>query len=291
MPEINSTPPITLEWLVDKTATVYSLPLSYEKLVEAINHPRSSIADIAKVITEDQGLTVRLLKLANSPMFGFFSKIDSVSKAVTIIGIQQLRDLALAVSVMEIFSGIPKELISMKSFWQHSLGCGIIARALAIYRRETNVERFFAAGILHDLGRLVMCTTVPDIMREVFEAGKKEEMLLFRIEDQRLGFTHAEVGAGVLAKWKIPLSIIEPVSCHHSPGGASQYPLETAIIHLSNIICNALEVGFSGEWYVPPINPAAWEKLDIPSATISSIFRQVRPQIEEAFAIFGESAG
>lgn len=286
----NSRPPVTLEGLVDKTATVYSLPLSYERLVEAINHPRSSITEIAKVINEDQGLTVRLLKLANSPMFGYFSKIDSVSKAVTIIGTQQLRDLALAVSVMEIFTGIPKDLISMKSFWQHSLGCGIIARALAIYRRETNVERFFAAGILHDLGRLVMCTAVPDLMREVLDAGRKEESLLFRIENNRFGFNHAEVGGGLLTKWKIPLSIVEPVACHHSPGGAAQYPLETAIIHLANIVCNALEVGSSGEWYVPPINPAAWEKLDMPSGTISTIIRQVRPQMEETFAIFGESA-
>src|ERR671924_2002332 len=90
---------MTLERLVDETSTVYSLPFFYERLNEAINHPRSSVADIARIITEDQGLTARILKLANSPMFGYFAKVDSITKAVTIIGTQQLRDLALAASV------------------------------------------------------------------------------------------------------------------------------------------------------------------------------------------------
>src|SRR5512136_560863 len=121
----------SLEWLVNETESVYSLPLIYERLTEVINHPRSSIEDITRVITEDQGLTARLLKLANSPMFGYFSKVDTINKAVTIIGTQQLRDMALAVSVMEIFTNIPKELINMKLFWQHSIACGIVARVLA----------------------------------------------------------------------------------------------------------------------------------------------------------------
>jgi HD-like signal output (HDOD) protein len=159
MAPVNVSQPITLEWLVSETATVYSLPLFYEKLTAIINHPRCSIDDIANIITEDQGLTARLLKLANSPMFGYFSKIDTIGKAVTIIGTEQLRDLALAMSVIEIFKNIPKEMFDMESFWQHSIACGIVARSLATYRRETNVERYFAAGILHDVGQLVMCVS------------------------------------------------------------------------------------------------------------------------------------
>src|SRR5208282_6509612 len=124
-----------MEWLINETDTVYSLPLIYERLTEVINHPRSSIADITMIISEDQGLTARLLKLANSPLYGFFSKIDSIGMAATIIGTQQLQALALAVSVMEVFTGIPEELVCMKSFWQHSIACGTIARALAIYSR------------------------------------------------------------------------------------------------------------------------------------------------------------
>jgi len=127
--------PDMLQRLVNQTEAAYSLPLIYERLTSVINHPRSSIADITRIISEDQGLTARLLKLANSPLFGHFSRIDSIGMAATIIGTQQLQALALAVSVMEVFIGIPEELICMKSFWRHSIACGIVARALATYRR------------------------------------------------------------------------------------------------------------------------------------------------------------
>ena len=119
---------LTLDLLVEETSTVYSLPLFYERLNEAINHPRCSTYDISRIITEDQGLTARLLRLANSPMFGCYAKVDSITKAVTIIGTQQLRDLALAASVMGIFRDIPEDLLNMTSFWRHSIACGIIAR-------------------------------------------------------------------------------------------------------------------------------------------------------------------
>jgi len=279
---------ITVERLVDETSTVYSLPLIYERLNDIINHPRCSIADIAQIITEDQGLTARLLKLANSPMFGYFSKIDSIDKAVTIIGTQQLRDMALAMSVMEIFSDIPRELISMESFWRHSLACGIVARALAVYRREANVERYFAAGILHDLGRFVMCVTIPDFVHETLLACREEEELLFSGELRSLGFTHAELGGALLSKWRIPMSIVEPVACHHSPSRAERYFAGAAMIHLADIICQALEFGSSGGRLVPPLDPTVWEYLNIPPAALPSILKRVEPQLVEAFAILGE---
>jgi HD-like signal output (HDOD) protein len=289
MASVNFIHPVTLEWLVSETYTVYSLPLFYDRLTETINNPGSSIADIAKVISEDQGLTARLLKLANSPMFGYYSEIDSIHKAVTIIGTQQLRDMALAVSVIEVFSNIPVELINMKSFWQHSMACGIIARALATYRRESNVERYFAAGMLHDVGQLVMCITIPDIVRETLYLSEKQNSLHFSTELAHLGFTHAAVGGAVIRKWKIPASIAEPVACHHTPSKAHMFPLEAAVIHLADIICLAMELGCSGERLVPPISPAAWNLLDIPANVLSTIVKQVEPQLAGAFAILGEN--
>lgn len=288
MPTVKNARTVTLEWLVEKTATVYSLPLFYERLNEIINHPRCSIDDIAKVITEDQGLTARLLKLANSPMFGYFSKIDTISKAVTIIGTQQLRDLALAMSVMEIFSDIPEELINMRCFWKHSIACGIIARSLAAYRRESNVERYFAAGILHDVGQLVMCAAAPEVIFDLLIERGKSGSLFTDTELRRLGFTHAAVGGELLDRWKVPATIAEPVCRHHTPARAERYPVGVAIIHLADIICHALEMGASCERFVHPLDPAAWNRLDISSGALSRIVSHVEPQVEETFAILGE---
>jgi len=282
-------PIVTLESLVNETTTTYSLPLIYERLTEIINHPRCSIDDIAKVITEDQGLTARLLKLANSPMFGYFSKIDTIGKAVTIIGTQQLRDMALAVSVMEIFTDIPESLLDMKSFWQHNIACGIVARSLATYRRESNVERYFAAGILHDIGKLVMCTLIPGSVREILISGREHGSLGFRNELAVLGFTHAAVGGAVLSRWKIPASIVEPVACHHIPARSEQFPAGVAMVHLADIICKALGLGSSGDRFVPPLETSAWERLDIPAGALPKIVKQVEQELDQTFAILGEN--
>lgn len=283
-------PPITLELLVDRTSTVYSLPLFYEKLNEAINHPRTSVNDIAGIITEDQGLTVRLLRLANSPLFGWFGKVDSINRAVTIIGTQQLRDLALAASVMGVFKGIPAELMDMSSFWRHSIACGIVARTLAVWRRETNVERFFVAGMLHDVGQLIMAAMVPDLVRTMVEQSRESVEPYFETEQKRLNFDHADAGGALLRSWKIPANIIDPVEFHHRPGRAEQYPLETCVVHISDIICQAMEYGRNAEWCVAPLHPPAWERLDAPLSMLATVLKQAEPQIEETFSILSEAA-
>jgi HD-like signal output (HDOD) protein len=276
---------ITLEWLVGRTTTVYSLPVIYERLNEVINHPRSSLADIAEVVTEDQGLTARILRLANSPMFGFFAEIDSITRALTIIGTQQVRDISLAASVMGMFKGIPDELLSMTSFWRHSIACGIIARTLATYRRDTNVERFFVAGILHDVGQLAMCTAIPELVMELLEESRATDTLHFATESRHLGFNHAKAGGSLLDKWMLPHSITEPVACHHAPNTARKYPVEASVVHLADIICQSLEFGSSAEWHVPPLDPEAWKRLGIPVSALSGIIQKGENELAEVMAI------
>jgi len=283
-------PSTTIDRIVDETSTVYSLPLFYEKLNETINHPRSSIEDISKVITEDQGLTARLLRLANSPMFGCYAKVDSITKAVTILGTQQLRDLALAASVMGVFKGIPEDLLNMSSFWRHSIACGIVARSLAVYRRESNVERLFVAGMMHDVGQVVLAAARPEVIRELLEAQRDTGRPYLALERELLGFDHAELGGALLKKWKIPASIGETVACHHNPGSAEQFRLETALIHLADIMCQAMEFGRGAESGVPPLDVSAWDRLGLSPHMLIAVLKQSEPQITETFAILSGAA-
>jgi len=276
---------LRLEKIIEETSTVYSLPYFYERLNEVINHPKTSIDDIAKIITEDQGLTVKLLKLANSPMFGYYAKIESIAKAVTIIGTQPLRDLALAVSVMDIFKNIPEELMNMRSFWRHSISCGAIARNFAIYLHERNVERFFVAGMLHDIGQLILCTSIPDVVSAMIEECKAQESIFYEEEKKCLGFDHTDIGAALLSKWKIPTAILDPVACHHRPAAAEQYPLEAAVVHLSDIICQAMQLGRTGAQVVPPLDETAWKRINIPVNILGVIIKQSESQLEDALAI------
>lgn len=280
----------TIDSIVNQTQTVYSLPLIYDRLNEKINHPRSSLADIGLIISEDQGLTVRLLKLANSPLFGYHANISSITKALTVIGTGQLRDLALTVSVMGSFSGIPNEMINMKSFWKHSIACAILSRSIAIYRREVNQERFFIAGILHDLGLLAMCSAIPACVTAIFKEAADGNLLHYVAEQNHLGFEHGAVGGALLTKWKIPQTILEPVACHHDPREALRYPIEAATIHLADIICDTMGYGLTGNGYVAPLDNHAWEMLNIPVSQLDTIIKQSETQIEETCAILSEAA-
>jgi HD-like signal output (HDOD) protein len=275
----------TIDSLVNDAAAVYSLPLLYERLNTVINHPRSSVADITKILSEDVGLSSSILKLANSPMFGYHTKIDSICNAVTIIGTQQLRDMALAVSVIGIFKGIPEDLINMTSFWQHSIAVGIVGRILATYRREANVERFFVSGILHDIGQLILCTRAPALVKETIAASRESGKPHFMIQRAWLGYDHGDVGGALLKRWRIPAIIAEPVAFHHAPERAQLYPIESSLMHVANVIGHAMQIGFSGEPFVPPLDVPSWERLAIPVRSLAKIIDHADTQLAETLDI------
>lgn len=261
---------------------VSSLPTIHIRLEEAINNPKKSMSDIAKVIREDPGLTARLLRIVNSAFYNFPSRVETISQAVTIVGTQQLSALALATSVMNMFKGIQSSLVSMDSFWRHSIACGLAARVLATLRRDNNAERFLVAGMLHDIGRLIMFTKLTEKSQEILETARQRPQLLYETERDALGFTHAVVGGLLLQNWKLPGSLEEIVMHHHNPSSAMRFPVETAIVHVADIIVHSMRLGTSGESYVPPLDPAAWDKLNLHPSALASVEEQVDRQYQDA---------
>ncbi len=268
--------------LVEDITDLPSLPEVFIRVNEAVNNPRSSLADIGTIISEDTGLAARLLKIVNSAFYNFPSQIETISRAVTIVGTQQLRDLALATSVIRLFRGIPQDLMDMESFWRHSVACGVAARVMATFRREANVERFFVAGILHDLGRLIICLKKSNLMREALRRAKENDQLLRKAELEVLGYDHTMVGAALIQEWKLPASLEEVVLCHHDPLEAGRYPVEAAVIHLADIISHAMQLGHSGEICVPPLEPVAWDRVGLSLSILSPMMEQVERQYQDA---------
>lgn len=268
--------------LLEGTVEITSLPMIFTRINDAVNDPRSSVADIGRIISEDSGLTARLLRIVNSTLYSFPSKIETITRAVTIVGTQQLRDLALATSVMKMFSGVSEDLVNMESFWHHSIGCGITARILATYRREPNVERFFVAGMLHDIGRLLIYMRMADQARAALLRCQSSGELLYEVELDELGFDHAAVGGALLQLWKLPASLEEVVTSHHNPRRAQRYPVDTAVIHVADIIAHAMRLGNSGERFVPPLDSRAWERIEIPPSCLSETMGQVDRQFKDA---------
>ncbi len=258
-----------------------SPPAVYDRLVRVLDHPRSGSADIAQVITEDPSLTARLLRIVNSALFGFPKPIKTITQAVRVVGTNQIRDLALATSVTTLFRDLPKEVIDLSSFWRHSLGCAVVARLIASHRREPNVESFFLCGLMHDIGRLVIYTNAGAEASKALLLSIQEGAPLHTCEKAVFTFDHAQVGAVLMDEWKFPAMYREAVAFHHRPSFAGTFPLETAAVHVADIIVNAAQWGFSGEQKIPPHDPSAWEILGLDVNLLPSLMEMAERQLDE----------
>jgi putative nucleotidyltransferase with HDIG domain len=278
-----------MDWTPEKLAkevlTVTSLPTVYIKLVETANNLNSSCDDFVAIISEDVGLSVRLMKLVNSAFFGYPSKIDSLSRAVTIVGIKQLQDLALATSVFDTFKNIPNDFVTMEAFWKHSIACGLVAKILANYRREFNVERAFLSGLLHDIGRLIIFMVIPKMAKTSFDSAHSQNQLLYQVEKQVMGFNHAAVGGALLKQWKLPEQIIYAVKYHHTPLAANRFKADVALVHVADLIIAGLAISSSGERLVPPLKTEAWDELGLPDNILDSLLIDFNKQYQDAVSI------
>lgn len=274
--------------LVQGVGELVSLPQVFLRINKLVENPDSTTADIAEVVSQDPAFTVRLLRIANSSLYGFSSSIETVSRAVTLIGTSQVRNLALSTSVAGTFAGIPNGLVSMQNFWRHSLYCALIARNLA-KRTGLDAEALFTAGLLHDIGELVIFNRLPGQAREVLlmvlDSG--DQLPVYQAEQQILGFDHAAVGGELARQWGLPPMLTECIAYHHDIGQAQRCPQETALVHIANILAQLAEVDTLNLGDVVPIDPLAWKNvaLDAPEV-IEPMVRQAQQAIGEAEKLF-----
>ncbi len=266
---------ITPESLIQNFRGTASPPTMYLRLNEAVNHPDSSLDTIGKIISEDSSLSARLLKLVNSSFYGFPRKIGKISEAVLLVGSHQVRDLALVTTVMDVFKGIPKDLITTEEFWLHSLAVGTGSKLIAETMGESELERYFVLGVMHDIGRLILFTTAPDVSRKMLRRAIAEQQTLNTIEKDELGFSHVDVGKKLIEMWRLPGNLQEVVEFHHKPEWAVHYPIETATVHTADVLSHALQLGSSGEPFVPILNKQCWEKLNIAQSKIPTLMEKI----------------
>ena len=283
--------PISPRELITGALDLPSLPEVVMRAIELVNDPEASAIDIGRVLSEDSALTARLLKIVNSPFYGFPSRIDTVSRAITVIGTLDLLDLILATSVVKMFSGVPNDLVSMDSFWKHSLYGGVVARLLAARSKQPNVEHFFVAGLLHDLGSLVIYRKMPELAREALLRARYNGMVLQQAEQELLGFDHAMVGAELMRMWKLPASLVEAVEFHHNPSQSPNNPLIASVVHVADVIASAIRSGAGASEAAPPLDPAAWDKIGLPALAIEALLLEADQQFGDAQSmILGKEA-
>ena len=255
------------------------------EIEQALESPQCNLNTIGDAIQKDPDLTARLLRLANSPFFGFANRLSTVAEAVSLLGIQQIQDMIVASSVLEQFKGVPDNLVNKDSFWRHSLAVGLTARLLAMERRLPKPDKYFVAGLLHDVGRLVLLAQATEWAQAVFELYQHEKMLLRDAEKKILGYDHQQIAAELLPSWSYPSALVQAVEFHHAPG-QSVAKLEAAVVHVADHLVNAMAIGSSGEQFISPLDEKAWALLGLNPDILPRLVEAVDEQIlavEEAF--------
>lgn len=253
---------MTPQQLAQEVENLFSPPEIYFQVKKTIDHPKSTIEDVASIISQDPNISARILKIANSAFFGFATEIESITRAITIMGLAHLQNLVLAVSATKTFKGINSELINMKDFWLHSIYCAAIAQLVAKKCNILDSERLFVCGILHDIGHLVIYSTLPTHASNVLVRARHEHLPLEQLETEIFGFNYAEVGGELLKQWKLPASLYQPVRYHTQLQPDENFVLDSAIIHLANILVLREEFKKTG-YTAPNLNPLALQLTEL----------------------------
>ena len=277
-------PTLTPKELVSGSIRLVSLPEVCIRVNELLDEPNITAAELGNIISQDTSLTARLLKIVNSSYYGFQSRIETVSRAVTVVGLRELRGLVIAASAVETFSHVSNEILNKVRFWRHSLYCGVIARLLAEQCHVLHSERLFVAGLLHDIGKLIIAHRLPTETRMIQLEAAKGERSEYEIEQDFLGFNHSEVGGELMKEWNMPETLIESVSYHHTPREAKTGVMETCLIHIANILTDQAEQGLdmNEASQVQQIDPYAWEATGLDEQVKDAVFREAGPLFAEA---------
>jgi len=274
--------------LVSSTKDLASLPEVAARVIGLIDDPDSTASDIEAVIAGDPNLTARILKLANSAMYSVVSEVDTLSRAVTVLGDKQILNLTLGISVMRKFDGIPNELVSMDDFWLHSVYCGIIARSLPEKKRSPVADAAFVAGLLHDIGQLIIFIQAPEQAREALMLSVEgpDDLSMVDAECAILGFDHAAVGAELASQWQLPATLRECIGYHHQPDQATINPELNALIHISSSLAVLAEIDSTDMYEAPAIDPQAWELAKLNQDIIPDVLEHAHTEFSEVKSLF-----
>jgi len=259
------------EEIVKYETELVSFPDIYFRIQEVLEDVNSSAEDIARVVSTDVALSAKLLKLINSPFYGLPHKVDSISRAIPLLGSKEVSALALGVSTIDFFQNIPPELMDMKTFWIHSLRCSVYARLIASRVQEVETDRFFTAGLLHDVGRLIIFKNLPYASVQVLLFARSNMLPLVEAENRVLGYDHTDIGELLLREWSFPDALLEMIKTHHvyEDTGPS---IEASIVQLADNLAIASEIPFGGKFVLPGMRDDALERLGFTAKDLQELF-------------------
>ena len=252
---------------------IISLPEILLKVNKLINNPETSATDIAEILSEDIALSTRILKLVNSPLYGFSRQITSINYAIVILGFKTIRNLAMAAFVLDIRYKNTSSFAA-KSFWRFSINVGQVTEYLYCRTKLPNKDDAFISGLLHDIGVVILNQHFPEEFDIVLNYAAAEHCTLYQAEKKLLDFDHIEIGRLLLESWNFPESIIRVCQYYSTP---ESFPQDTtpAAVHLADCFCRALKLGNPADDSITQISGYALERMGIKSSDYYEVFKDI----------------
>lgn len=253
-----------LDSLVRQVRDLPTLPDLAVKVMRITDDAKASAADVARVLTADQAMTARVLKLANSAFYGIPRRISTVTDAVVLLGMRTVRNMTFALGCQPLLErALPGYALRPGDLWRHSFCCAFAAQSLAKRARYRVAEEAFVGGLLHDIGKVILNTHLQAEFAAVFQYASENDIPFMDAERAILGFDHAEAGSRVLAKWNLPQPLVDCVHYHHEPLNQPAPSPLTALVHLADVMCLLLGIGLGGDGLQYPLQEGALDLLEL----------------------------
>ncbi len=280
---------MTPDSLISENLTLLSMPEIVLKLNSMLENPDCTASEIGNEISLDPGLTVRVLKVVNSALFGLPKQVKNIPTAITLLGFKQLRDIVMTTSVIKKFQSIPADLVNMNTYWQHSLSCAISARVIASHCQLKEPEDFFVMGLLHDIGKLVMYLVLPDQSREVLREirllqEQSNDADVTGVEKKIFGFNHATLGRVLTQQWNLPESQTTPIAEHHLKFSQLTMVESSTVLKLADYISNQLQPAISPD-DVQVLESESLTVLDIDDAMLDILQEQTMAIVKDTMSL------
>ena len=256
------------------TKTLPTLPSVIRKLNTLSDNEKSSVQEMAKIVSSDQVLSARILRLANSPSYGFY-RVSTITNAMILLGVNVVKSLAIASSI---FAAMEKDSVGL---WEHSLGVGVAANLIARKLGLPECEEIATAGLLHDIGKVLIRIKCSDAENDIIEFAYQQQTFTLDAEREIINTDHAEVGGWLANSWFLPDKLIEPIAFHHDVSRSENYRTKTAVVHIADILIKASGFGNSGDNFVPSIQQIAWDTLQMNETILSELVEEVEDKLIE----------
>ncbi len=289
--------PITeeLKGKIELFGNLPTLPQVASRLMSVINNPLTSAGDVAFIIGQDQSLSAKVLRLANSAFYGIPHSVTNITNAVVILGLKVINTMVLSLTVFDMFPESKRSgsLFNRKSFWIHSLCCGLTAKFLSARIRKLvlfDAEEAFCAGLLHDIGKVVMEQYIHDDFHNALQYALEKRMPIYRAEYELLGYSHTDVAEWLTANWRLPAEIRLPLIYHHDPTSSVQCQDIIALCHLADWLCYETGMTIKGDYQPPQVEDCCIKNLKLSSGDIDTIKEKIPEEVEKT-SIFFDIAG